>query len=148
MHRESAFELPVACTPEQRIAVELLVGRRVLQPHLRQIDLQLFGDQHRDRRVGALAHLDIGHGQRRSGRRAPMRMKALGAKASAAGFGLAVGERQAAGPAAGRRRRPLACRKLRRERLSRMALLVVGELDVDLIGVMVSLPARSIARPA
>jgi len=35
----------------------------MLQPHLFQVDLQLFGDQHRDRGVGALAHLDIGHGQ-------------------------------------------------------------------------------------
>ena len=49
--------------PQQRIGVELLVGRRMLQPHLVEIHLQLFGDQHRDGRVGALAHFDIGHGQ-------------------------------------------------------------------------------------
>ena len=48
---------------QQRIGVELFVGRRMLQPHLLEIHLQLFGDQHRDRGVGALAHLDIGHGQ-------------------------------------------------------------------------------------
>ena len=48
---------------EQRVGVELFVGRRMLQPHLLQVHLQLFGDQHRDRGVGALAHLDIGHGQ-------------------------------------------------------------------------------------
>ncbi len=35
----------------------------MFQPHLLQIHLQLFGDQHGDGRVGALAHLDIGHGQ-------------------------------------------------------------------------------------
>jgi hypothetical protein len=35
----------------------------VLQPHLLEVHLELFGDQHRDRGVGALAHLDIGHGQ-------------------------------------------------------------------------------------
>ena len=35
----------------------------MLQPHLFQVDLQLLGDQHRDRGVGALAHFDIGHGQ-------------------------------------------------------------------------------------
>jgi hypothetical protein len=35
----------------------------MFQPHLFQVDLQLFGDQHRDGRIGALAHLDIGHGQ-------------------------------------------------------------------------------------
>ena len=50
--------------PQQRVGVELLVGRRVLQPHLLEIDLQFFRDQHRDGRVGALAHFDIGHGQR------------------------------------------------------------------------------------
>ena len=31
--------------------------------HLLQVHLQLFRDQHRDGGVGALAHLDIGHGQ-------------------------------------------------------------------------------------
>jgi hypothetical protein len=35
----------------------------VLEPYLVQLHLQLFGDQHRDRCVCALAHLDIGHGQ-------------------------------------------------------------------------------------
>jgi hypothetical protein len=35
----------------------------MLQMHVFQVHLQLFGDQHRDRGVGALAHLDIGHGQ-------------------------------------------------------------------------------------
>ena len=35
----------------------------MLQLHLRQVHLQLFGDQHRDGGIGALAHLDIGHGQ-------------------------------------------------------------------------------------
>ncbi len=35
----------------------------MLEAHLLQIHLEFFRDQHRDRRVGALAHLDIGHGQ-------------------------------------------------------------------------------------
>ena len=35
----------------------------MFQPHLLQVDLQLLGDQHRDGGVGALAHLDVGHGQ-------------------------------------------------------------------------------------
>ena len=48
---------------DQGVAVELFVGRSVLQPHLFQVHLQLFGDQHRDGGIGALAHLDIGHGQ-------------------------------------------------------------------------------------
>ena len=48
---------------QQGIAVELFVGRSMFQLHLRQVHLQLFGDQHRDGGIGALAHLDIGHGQ-------------------------------------------------------------------------------------
>ena len=48
---------------QQRIPVELRVGRRMFQPHLFEIDFELFGDQHRDGRIGALAHLDIGHRQ-------------------------------------------------------------------------------------
>jgi hypothetical protein len=48
---------------EQRIHVELFVRRRVLEAHLGELHLELFGDQHRDRRIGTLAHLDIGHGQ-------------------------------------------------------------------------------------
>ncbi len=35
----------------------------MLQPHLIEADVELLGDQHRDRGVGALAHLHIGHGQ-------------------------------------------------------------------------------------
>jgi hypothetical protein len=35
----------------------------MLQLHLFQVYFQLFGDQHRDRGVGALAHLHIRHGQ-------------------------------------------------------------------------------------
>ena len=35
----------------------------MLQPYLLQIDLELFGNQHRDRGVGALPHFDIGHCQ-------------------------------------------------------------------------------------
>ena len=35
----------------------------MFQPHLFQVDLQLFGDQHRDGGIGTLTHLDIGHRQ-------------------------------------------------------------------------------------
>ena len=49
---------------EQGIGIELFVGRSMFQPHLFQVHLQLFGDQHRDGGVGALAHLDVGHDQR------------------------------------------------------------------------------------
>ena len=78
----------------------------MLEPHLLQVDLELFGDQHRDGGVGALAHLDIGHGQDDL----PVAADAdEGVRREAVGvgrLGLAVGERQAAGSAAGRRRRP------------------------------------------
>jgi hypothetical protein len=40
-----------------------LVRRGGLQTNLVEIDLELLGDQHRDRGVGALTHLDIGHCQ-------------------------------------------------------------------------------------
>ena len=46
---------------DQRIGVELFVGRRMLEMHLLQANIELFCDQHRDRRIGALAHLDIRH---------------------------------------------------------------------------------------
>ncbi len=35
----------------------------MFQLHLFQVDLQIFGDQHRNGGVGPLAHLDIGHSQ-------------------------------------------------------------------------------------
>jgi hypothetical protein len=80
---------------QQRIGVELFVGRSMLQPHLFQVHLQLFGDQHRDGGIGALAHLDIGHGQDDL----PVASDAdegVGREAIGAGrFGFAVGERQA-----------------------------------------------------
>jgi hypothetical protein len=66
----------------------------MLQPHLYKVHFQLFGDQHRDRGVGALAHLDIGHGQDNL----PIAANAnegVGREAVAAGrFGIAVCERQ------------------------------------------------------
>ena len=49
--------------PEQRIGIELVVGRRGLEGDLRKIDLQLFGDEHRHRGVSALSHLDLRHDQ-------------------------------------------------------------------------------------
>ncbi len=48
---------------QQGIDVELFVRRRVLEPHLLEIHFELFGDQHRDRGIGALPHLHIGHRQ-------------------------------------------------------------------------------------
>src|SRR5207253_2030253 len=41
----------------------LLIRWRVLETHLGQLHLELLGDQHRDRRVSALAHFDIWHRQ-------------------------------------------------------------------------------------
>ena len=136
-----AFELPVACIAEQRIGVELLVRRRVLELHLVEVHLQLLGDQHRDRGVGALAHLDVGHGQDDLRRRASMRMKAFGAKVSAASAPSPAG--QAAGRAAGRRRR-------RRRPAGSCAARDRGDGRAGGASddrVMVSLPVRA-ARPA
>ena len=48
---------------QKRIGIELLIRRRVLEPHLLKLDFQLFGDQHRDGRIGPLAHFHISHGQ-------------------------------------------------------------------------------------
>jgi hypothetical protein len=78
---------------QQGIAVELFVGRSMLQPDLFEVHLQLFGDQHRDGGVGALAHLDIGHGQDDL----PVAFDAdEGVGREAVGrFGIAGGERQA-----------------------------------------------------
>jgi hypothetical protein len=46
---------------EQRVAVELGVGRRLDQLDLGDVHLELFGDQHRHGRERALAHLDLVH---------------------------------------------------------------------------------------
>jgi hypothetical protein len=35
----------------------------VLHPHLFQVHLEFFGDQHGDRGICALSHFDLGHGQ-------------------------------------------------------------------------------------
>src|SRR5260370_510190 len=50
--------------PEQRIAVTLFIRRGMFKRDLAEFDFELFRDQHRDRGVGALPHLDIGHRQR------------------------------------------------------------------------------------
>ena len=67
----------------------------MFQPHLVQVHLQLFGDQHRDGGIGALAHFDIGHGQDNL----PIAFDAdegVGREAIGVGrFGFAVCERQA-----------------------------------------------------
>jgi hypothetical protein len=80
---------------EQGIAVELFVGRSMLQPDLLQVHLQLFRDQHGDRGIGALTHLHVGHGQDNL----PIALDAdegVGCEAIGAGrFGVAVCERQA-----------------------------------------------------
>jgi hypothetical protein len=87
------------------------VGRSMFEPHLFQVNLQLFGDQHRD----ALAHLNIGHVRTTCPSR-PMRMKALGAKpsASAATASPSVSGRLRLNIRAPPAAAP-ACRNLRRE---------------------------------
>ena len=49
---------------KQRIAVELVAGRCVLQRHSREIGVELFRQNHRYRGVDALSHLDLRHHQR------------------------------------------------------------------------------------
>ena len=58
------LELPVACRPKTGIAVEFVVRRRVLQRYLRKVGVEFLGENHRDRGVDALAHLDLRHHQR------------------------------------------------------------------------------------
>jgi hypothetical protein len=89
---------------DERIDVDLVVRRRMLDGDLVDVDLQLFGDQHRQRGVGALAHLDHGHHERhlaraidaqervrREGRISRERVADLAAR------GQADGENQSAG---------------------------------------------------
>ena len=49
---------------DERVHVDLVVRRRVFDGHLVDIDLQLFGDQHGQRCVSSLAHLDHGRHER------------------------------------------------------------------------------------
>ena len=49
---------------DQRIHVDLVVGRRVLDRDFVDVDLELFGDQHRNRGIRPLSHLDDGHHER------------------------------------------------------------------------------------
>ena len=49
---------------DQWIDVDLVVGRRMLDRDAVDIDLEFLGDQHRNRGVGALAHLDHWHHER------------------------------------------------------------------------------------
>ncbi len=60
-HGERTVGLLVA---HDRVGIERVVGGRMLHRHGVEADLQLLGDQHGHRGVGALPHLDIGHGQR------------------------------------------------------------------------------------
>ena len=78
---------------EQRVAVAFWVRRRMLQPHLRQVHLELFGDQHRDGGVGALTHFDIGHGQDDLAIRSDPDER-VGSEAVIRCFGIAAGNRQ------------------------------------------------------
>ena len=50
--------------PERRIAVKLVVRRRVLQRDLPEVGVEFFGQYHRDRSIDALSHLDLRHHQR------------------------------------------------------------------------------------
>jgi hypothetical protein len=65
-HPERADRVGIAghLQAEGRIAIELVVRRGVLQRHLREIGVELFGEDHRNRRIDALAHLDLRHHQR------------------------------------------------------------------------------------
>ncbi len=49
---------------EQRIGVEGIVGRRMLQLHLIEANFQFLRQQHGERRICALPHLDHRHHQR------------------------------------------------------------------------------------
>jgi hypothetical protein len=60
-HRRRA---PGHLATQCRIAVLACVSRCMLQHHLVEIDLELLGDQHRDRRVRTLSHLDVRHRER------------------------------------------------------------------------------------
>jgi len=55
----------VGLRARHRVAVDLRVGGRLLDLHLREIDVELVGNDHRHRRARALAHLrhgvDDGH---------------------------------------------------------------------------------------
>jgi hypothetical protein len=43
-----AFELHGGLYSEQRVGVELFIGRRMLEVHLLEIHLELFSDEHRN----------------------------------------------------------------------------------------------------
>ena len=58
------LELPVDLNAEQRIAVELVARWRMLDHDLREIGVQLLGEDHGDRSVNALAHLGLRDHQR------------------------------------------------------------------------------------
>ena len=63
--RRTAGELAA----EQRVHEEFFVGRRVIERDRVERHFELFGDQHRDRRIDALAHLDLRNHQRDLARR-------------------------------------------------------------------------------
>ncbi len=49
---------------ENRVGIEGVIGRSMLEPHLIEADLQLLRQQHGERRVDALPHLHHRHHQR------------------------------------------------------------------------------------
>ncbi len=63
--RRTAGELAA----EQRVHEEFFVRRRVIERDRVERHFELFGDQHRDRRIHALPHLDLRHHQRDFARR-------------------------------------------------------------------------------
>ena len=63
--RRTAGELAA----EQRVHEELFIRRRVIERDRVERHFELFGDQHRDRRIDALPHLDLRNHQRDFARR-------------------------------------------------------------------------------
>ena len=63
---ERTHRVGAACElePDKRVTIELVVGGRMFDVDFAQIEFELLGDQHRQRSVGPLAHLDLRHHQR------------------------------------------------------------------------------------
>jgi hypothetical protein len=122
----------------------------MFEPHLFQVHLQLLGDEHGDRRVGALAHLDIGHGQHDLPI-APDADEGVGDKGPSVGrWGITVCERQAqAEHQASAGGRASAQKNLRRERaFAEGDRPAPAASETMSSGVIVRLPVSSIARLA
>ncbi len=61
VHRSNGGRAAGHLQADERIGVDLVVRRRVFDRHLVDIHLELLGDQHRQRGIGSLAHLDHRH---------------------------------------------------------------------------------------